>query len=363
MNKPTAKPTAKPQQRVIQHDLPIPNPIPNPIPEQTPKSIPNRTPNRTPHPIPNPIPNRTPNPIPTRAPTRTPNPTPTRKTKPKSRRSRKLSSSSELSLLWGLIYDLLRAPAFVILLLLGKVELRGALLPLERIWQFVLSARATATLIALNVCCFAIETVLLQKWPTERFLATFAFSPQALWQGRFLPLLLHVFAHASLPHLLSNMLALFVFGRVVERLLGPWRLLTAYGIAALAATLCSLLAQGLAGQYVPTLGASGAVAGLIALGVLLSPLTVTFEALIPMPLFLVGWLAMAGDLLALWQSARDSVDRPAHLGGYLSVALMYRVLPGKLKAKVRFGLLLNVLTILFAMLLWYLHGSGLLALR
>jgi hypothetical protein len=110
----------------------------------------------------------------------------------------------------------LRAPAFVILLLLGKVELRDALLPLERIWQFVLSARATATLIALNVCCFAIETVLLQKWPTERFLATFAFSPQALWQGRFLPLLLHVFAHASLPHLLSNMLALFVFGRVVE---------------------------------------------------------------------------------------------------------------------------------------------------
>jgi membrane associated rhomboid family serine protease len=257
----------------------------------------------------------------------------------------------------------LRAPAFVILLLLGKVELRDALLPLERIWQFVLSARATATLIALNVCCFAIETVLLQKWPTERFLATFAFSPQALWQGRFLPLLLHVFAHASLPHLLSNMLALFVFGRVVERLLGPGRLLLAYGIAALAATLCSLLAQGLAGQYVPTLGASGAVAGLIALGVLLSPLSITFEALIPMPLFLVGWLAMAGDLLALWQSARDSVDHPAHLGGYLSVALMYRVLPGKLKAQVRFGLLLNVLTILFAMLLWYLHGSGLLALR
>ena len=339
MNKPPAKPTAKPQQRVIQHDLPIPN--------RTPKSIPNPIPKQTPNPTPKSIPNRT----------------PTRKTKPKSRRARKLSSSSELSLLWGLIYDLLRAPAFVILLLLGKVELRDALLPLERIWQFVLSARATATLIALNVCCFAIETVLLQKWPTERFLAKFAFSPQALWQGRFLPLLLHVFAHASLPHLLSNMLALFVFGRVVERLLGPWRLLTAYGIAALAATLCSLLAQGLAGQYVPTLGASGAVAGLIALGVLLSPLTVTFEALIPMPLFLVGWLAMAGDLLALWQSARDSVDHPAHLGGYLSVALMYRVLPGKLKAQVRFGLLLNVLTILFAMLLWYLHGSGLLALR
>ena len=191
------------------------------------------------------------------------------------------------------------------------------------------------------------------RWPSARFWSTFAFSPQALWQGQLLPAVLHVFSHASVPHLLSNMLALFVFGRVVESLLGPWRMLGAYATAAVAATLVSLLAQGLSGQYVPTLGASGAVAGLIALGVLLSPLSITFEALVPMPLFLVGWIAMAGDVLALWAKAKDSVDHPAHVGGYLSVVLVYRLLPHKLKAKARFGLLLNVLTVLFALVLWY----------
>jgi membrane associated rhomboid family serine protease len=294
---------------------------------------------------------------------KTPLPKPKPRAKAKPRRTSRRLAHSELSLLWGLLYDLVRAPAFLVLLLLGKVEARAALLPLHRVSHFVLSARATTVLIALNILCFAVEVLLQKSWPAARFWDTFAFSPQSLWQGRLLPLCLHVFSHASLPHLLSNMLALFVFGRVIEGLLGPWRLLLAYGVAAIAATLTSLLAQGLSGQYVPTLGASGAVAGLIALGVLLSPLTITFEALIPMPLFLVGWLAMAGDLLALWSKSNDSVDHPAHLGGYLSVALVYRVLPSKLKAKARFGLLLNVLTILFAMGLWYLNRSGPLVIR
>ena len=287
-------------------------------------------------------------------------PLPARTTKPKpaaKKRARKSSASgSELSLLWGLLYDLVRAPGFLILLLLGRADPQAGLLPLRRIVRFVLSAKATAMLIGLNLLCFAVELYAQRAWPSERFLSLFAFSPQSLWQGRLWPALLHIFSHASLPHLFSNMLALFVFGRVVEGLLGPWRLLGAYFTAAVAATLTSLLAQGLAGQYVPTLGASGAVAGLIALGVLLSPLTITFEALIPMPLFLVGWIAMAGDVLALWAKAKDSVDHPAHLGGYLSVVLVYQLLPHKLKAKARFGLLLNVLTVLFALLLWYLRA-------
>lgn len=280
------------------------------------------------------------------------------KSSTKSKRTRKATSPTELSLLWGLLYDLIRAPVFLVLLCLGRADWQQALTPLHRMGRFALSARATATLIVLNVLVFTVELFVQKTWSPERFLNTFAFSPQALWHGQTLPLFLHVFAHASLPHLLSNMLALFVFGRVVEQLVGPLRLLFAYGVAAVAATLTSLLAQGLSGQYVPTLGASGAVAGLIALGVLLSPLTITFEALFPMPLFLVGWLAMAADLPALWDKSKDAVDHPAHLGGYLSVVLVYRLLPIKLKAQARFGLLLNVLTILFAIVLWYLTRNG-----
>jgi len=67
---------------------------------------------------------------------------------------------------------------------------------------------------------------------------------------------------------------------------------------------------------------------------------------------------MAADLLALWDKSKDAVDHPAHLGGYLSVVLVYRLLPIKLQAQARFGLLLNVLTILFAIVLWYLTRNG-----
>ena len=67
----------------------------------------------------------------------------------------------------------------------------------------------------------------------------------------------------------------------------------------------------------------------------------------------VHYVEHVDDVLALWAKAKDSVDHPAHVGGYLSVVLVYRLLPHKLKAKARFGLLLNVLTVLFALVLWY----------
>jgi membrane associated rhomboid family serine protease len=156
-------------------------------------------------------------------------------------------------------------------------------------------------------------------------------------------------------HLGGNMLALFVFGRVVERNLGPWRLLGCYVMAAVCSTALSLLAQGLSGRSVPTLGASGAVAGLCALGILLEPLTLTFEALLPMPLFLVGWVAMAADFAALVApaGAADSIDHPAHLGGYLSVLLLYYALRRQHREKARLGLLINLLTLLLTAGVWF----------
>jgi len=260
---------------------------------------------------------------------------------------------SELSLLLGLAYDLLRAPVFLVLLLLGKADKRLALTPFFRVCDFVWSAKATTALLFTNVACFAVERLLKTRLPAQDVLALFAFSPETLWKGRFLPLVLHVFAHADGMHLLSNMVPLFVFGRVVEGLVGPGRLLLSYGLSAACATLVSLLAQGVSGQYVPTLGASGAVAGLIALGVLLAPLTVTFEALLPLPLFLLGWLSMAADVWALGSRASDAVDHPAHLGGYLSSVLLIRLLPSKLKARAAAGFWFNLLTLAFAALLFW----------
>ena len=262
---------------------------------------------------------------------------------------------TEAALGWGLLYDLLCAPVWLVNLARGRARPSDGLRPLERLLRFVLSARLTALLILLNLLVFAVELYARGAgWSRAAFIARFALSTDGLGRGEHLPLLTHFFAHADLMHLGGNMLALFVFGRVVERNLGPWRLLGCYLLAAVCSTALSLLAQGLAGRSVPTLGASGAVAGIVALGILLEPLTITFEALVPMPLFLVGWLAIAADFAALLGrgGAGEPVDHPAHLGGYLSVLLGYYVLKRQQRAQARLGLLINVLTLLLMAGLW-----------
>lgn len=276
------------------------------------------------------------------------------RTGPSPRRARNGGSvPSEPALLWGLLYDAACAPLWLIGLLTGRTHLEDGLRPLMRLYRFALASRMTVLLISLVLAVFLAEIAAERaSLGRTRWLALFALSPDGLRQGRYAPLLLHVFSHAGLGHLLGNVAALFVFGRVVERHLGPWRLLGAFVVSAACATGVSLLVQGLAGRSVPTLGASGAVAGLVALGVLLEPLAITFEALIPMPLFAVGWLAIAADLLALWRSGMggpdrpELIDHPAHLGGYLSVLLYFQVLQPGERRQARTGLLINLGTLL-----------------
>src|SRR5262249_49754444 len=151
----------------------------------------------------------------------------------------------------------------------------------------------TGLLVAANLLVFAVEVLLRKTGMSERaLLHIFALRRDDVFAGNVTPLFLHVFAHASFAHLLGNLLALFFFGLLVEHYIGPWRMLGAYALAAVVSTTLSLFAQYLAPGHpmVPTLGASGAVAGLVALGVLLSPFSITFAMLIPLPLFLVGWM-------------------------------------------------------------------------
>lgn len=268
---------------------------------------------------------------------------------------------TESSLVLGLLRDVLLLPLWLIGLGLGhrRARLADGLRPLLRVQAFIGAAWMTALLVALMLATFSVEVMLRKSGLSEReFLRYFALRREDLGQGHYVGLFLHVFSHASVAHLSGNLLALIAFGRVVERHLGPWRLFGAFVAAALLSTLISLSFQYLLPGHpsVPTLGASGAVAGLVALGVLFEPFAITFEALVPMPLFLVGWLTMAADLLALFRGGSglflDAVDHPAHVGGYLSVSLYYFALDGKQRQRARIGLLLNFLFACTALTIW-----------
>ena len=65
--------------------------------------------------------------------------------------------------------------------------------------------------------------------------------------------------HFSFEHILMNMLSLFIFGKIVEAIIGSWRMLTVYFIAGLFGNFVSLSFN----TTIISVGASGAIFGLI----------------------------------------------------------------------------------------------------
>ena len=139
-----------------------------------------------------------------------------------------------------------------------------------------------------------------------------------------------MFAHGSWAHIIGNMLFLWIFGNNVEDALGRIRFLGFYLAAGVAATALQTLATLWFGTpeqaTIPSVGASGAIAGVLGAYLLLYPLarvvTLVFVLLVEIPamLFLVIWfffqLWLGGFSLVEPQSG-GGVAFFAHIGGFV----------------------------------------------
>ena len=139
----------------------------------------------------------------------------------------------------------------------------------------------------------------------------------------FFPLITAGFLHANLLHISGNMLALFIFGRVVERKLGSGKTLLVYfGALILSGVFTSIIHFLILGDNTPGLGASGAIMGLISTAILLEPWYLTYELLFPLPIMVVGWLAIFADISGILNPVEDGIGHFAHLGGFISISLL-----------------------------------------
>ena len=184
----------------------------------------------------------------------------------------------------------------------------------------------TAALVALNLACFGLE--LLMRDDLDAFLRRWGLvpadvvGPGADAPAAFVTLLTSMFLHAGWLHLGSNMLYLGVFGPPVERRLGGVRFLFLYLCCGIVGGVAYVLAQPT--STVPTIGASGAIAGLIAAQVVLF-LHVVESA--PTLLLLLIWLAtqLFSGVASLTTST--GIAWWAHLGGFacgLALAPLFR---------------------------------------
>lgn len=183
----------------------------------------------------------------------------------------------------------------------------------------------TQALLLINVALFAIDvlfggllTALFALWP--------------LGSGRFMPwqLVSYGFLHGSLGHLFFNMLGLWMFGAELERIWGGKRYLQFYFACILTAALTQLLV-GLVAGGAPTVGASGALFGLLMAFGMMFPNRIIMPLFPPIPMKAKVFVAVFGGLELLFgvTGTQSGVAHFAHLGGMLGGFLMIRFWRGQ----------------------------------
>jgi hypothetical protein len=195
----------------------------------------------------------------------------------------------------------------------------------------------TLLLIAANVVVF-IHQVTIPDAQADKFIKTFALVPLKIQYAlagthhvtlaqALIPLFTCMFLHGGFLHILGNMWFLWVFGGNVEDRLGPFVYLLFYLVCGIGSSVAQLLFSW--GSPVPSLGASGAISGVLGAYVVFFPasriLTLIplfifwFTLRIPAIVFIGLWFLVQflSGIGSLGMASAGGVAWWAHVGGFL----------------------------------------------
>jgi membrane associated rhomboid family serine protease len=192
----------------------------------------------------------------------------------------------------------------------------------------------TLFFIILNVLIFIIQVIWDFSTQTPDypgfFTSIFSVIPQDILQGKHLwSIFTNIFLHGGIFHLIANMASLFFVGSFLEKLIGKKRFFWLYMISGILASLFFVFLTAAFGSSelgarifgspdVMALGASGAIFGLAACLMLITPNAKVYVMLIPIAMPL--WLGMLIMLFGLWivsAAANLPIGNSAHFGGFI----------------------------------------------
>lgn len=126
----------------------------------------------------------------------------------------------------------------------------------------------------------------------------------------------YMFVHYATMHVLFNMLGLWFFGVPIEQSWGTRKFLKFYFLCGVVAGVCVLIVNMIVGDWgTPTIGASGAIFGvLVAFGILFPDTMILMFFLFPMKAKYAVMIYVAVELLATF-GPNTGVSTVAHLGG------------------------------------------------
>ena len=138
-------------------------------------------------------------------------------------------------------------------------------------------------------------------------------------------LITFMFTQVDFWHLFFNMFAVYMFGRVLEQYWRGKRFLSYYMICGIGSGLIQLLVCYLTGSLSPTVGASGAVFGILLAFGMLFPNVPLYLMFIPIPIkakYFVFFYGLLEIYLGFANRAGDNIAHFAHVGGMLFGILM-----------------------------------------
>jgi len=256
---------------------------------------------------------------------------------------------SESKFIWKLILNILLTPITLLQVIFKKKESKDLFQPFTDIVKFIFEPKFTITIIIVNIVIF-----ISSGFFSEKLLYSLINYPSHLLNLRLYTLVTAGFLHANITHLVGNMIGLFIFGRVVERKLDTGKTALVYfGALIISGLFSSLIHLFLLHDNIGGLGASGALMGLVATAVLLDPFYFTYELLIPLPVMVVGWLAIYADIIGILNPVEDGIGHLAHIGGFISIALIMFLLGIEERSKLKKGLIINIASLVIAVLIFY----------
>jgi membrane associated rhomboid family serine protease len=156
----------------------------------------------------------------------------------------------------------------------------------------------------------------------------------------FVPILTSMFLHAGWLHVIGNMWFLWIFGDNIEDYLGHFVYLVFYLLCGFAASFAHILLN--LGSPVPSVGASGAIAGVMGAYFLLYP-KARVLTLVPLIVFFTFWWLPAWIMLGYWfliqflggastaiaysNQSNGGIAFWAHVGGFVTGLVLIKVFP------------------------------------
>jgi uncharacterized protein len=151
----------------------------------------------------------------------------------------------------------------------------------------------------------------LQNLPgIPNFTETYILNQKAITNFQIYRYLTAIFLHGDITHLAYNLFALLFFGIILEKKIGSNRFLATFLLSGIIANIISV------NFYTSSLGASGAIYGILGTLTIIAPFIMVWAFGLMMPMFIASILWIAADILrAMGAFGETNIGSYAHLSG------------------------------------------------